>query len=130
MSEITDKRKVIRQIREIKENLSYDMAEDYLRIKNACIDIENEYGEPFPVDFIEGQDFISEEDVEQRIREDEDMYLDRIRCFIGDTYSSSIYKIDGYGNLENVTSSDIEDLCDDVIKLLNDNISELKQAEL
>ncbi len=130
MSEISEKRKVIKELKNIKENLSYDMAADYYKILKTCVEIENDYGEPYPVDFIEGQDFITEEDVEQRIKEDDDMYLDRIRCFIGDTYSSSIYKLDGYGNLQNITSEDLKSLCDDVVDLLNKNIKSLKQAEM
>ena len=56
--------------------------------------------------------------------------LARLRCFIGDTYSSDLYKIDGYGNLQNIDKSDLECLCDELIGMLRTNLKELKQAEL
>lgn len=129
MSEITDKRNLIQTLKEIKENLSWDNEKNYYDIINACTDCDNEYGEPYLVDYIYGYDFVNDDDMRYLIeRADND--IDRLRCFIGNTYSDTIYKLDGYGNLQNVDSGDFECLCDELIDMLRENVKELQNAEM
>lgn len=56
--------------------------------------------------------------------------LERLRYFIGNTYRSDLYQVNAYGNLTNITRDDLKTLCDELIQMLNENIKELKQAEL
>ena len=49
-----------------------------------------------------------------------DYDVDRLRCFIGDTYSASVYKLDGYNNLDNVSCSDFEEIIDEILYELED----------
>lgn len=44
--------------------------------------------------------------------------ITRLRYFIGDTYGADIYKLDVYGNLENVDMNDIIECIDEAIELL------------
>ncbi len=130
MSEITDKRNLIRTLKEIKENLSYDYRKDYSQIYNACVEIDNKYQQsPYLTDYISYQDFVDEESLDYLIQQ-ADNDIDRLRCFIGDTYSADIYKLDGYGNLQNVDSDDLKMLCDDLIEMVRDNLREMKYAEM
>lgn len=130
MSEITDKRNLIRTLKEIKENLSYDYRKDYSQIYNACVEIDNKYQQsPYLTDYISYQDFVDEESLDYLIQQ-ADNDIDRLRCFIGDTYSADIYKLDGYGNLQNVDSDDLKMLCDDLIEIVRDNLREMKYAEM
>lgn len=130
MSEITDKRNLIRTLKEIKENLSYDYRKDYSQIYNACVEIDNKYQQsPYLTDYISYQDFVDEESLDYLIQQ-ADNDIDRLRCFIGDTYSADIYKLDGYGNLQNVDYDDMATLCDDLIGIVRDNLREMKYAEM
>ena len=79
------------------------------------------------VDYIREQEFVDDDDMKYWI-EQANNDVDRLRCFIGDTYSDTIYKLDGYGNLENVDRGDFECLCDELIDILRDNIKELKNV--
>lgn len=55
--------------------------------------------------------------------------LDRLRYFIGDTYSSDMYRLNAYGNLENIGIEDFKDLCDELIDVVRDDLKSLKLAE-
>lgn len=50
---------------------------------------------------MEEQNYVTSDDEDMVISENSDS-IDRLRYFIGDTYSADIYRIDGYGNLEKV----------------------------
>jgi len=130
MSEITDKRNLIKTLKDIKENLSYDYQKSYNQIWNACVEVDNEYGEPYLCDYISEENYVNEDEISEIFIPQNSDSLARLRCFIGDTYSSDLYKIDGYGNLQNIDKSDLECLCDELIGMLRTNKKELKQAEL
>ena len=63
--------------------------------------------------------FVDEEIMEYLIKENSTS-LSRLRCFIGDTYDNNIYKLDGYGNLENVSNDDFEYCIDECIEKLKE----------
>ena len=130
MSEISDKRKLLRTLKEIKENLSWEYDKEYNKIWNACAEIDNEYGEPYLCDYISEENYVQEDEIMEFLIKSNSDSLDRLRCFIGDTYSAALYRVDGYGNLQNIDRSDLECLCDELIDKLNTNIKELKQSEL
>lgn len=128
MSKISALRKLIRTLTEIKNNLSYEYEEDYSKIYNACVDVDNNYNGIYLTDHIMEQNFVNDDDMEYLIKQNSDS-IDRLRCFIGDTYSSDLYRIDGYGNLANVEQSDLEDLCDELIDMAKDYIEEERDCE-
>ena len=129
MKEITFKRKLLRQIKEYKDEVGYDNEQNYSKLYNMCVECDNEYGEPYLTDHIVESDLIDEEDVKYHM-EQIGTDLDRMRCFIGDTTSDTIYRLDGYGNLDNATRADFLDLADELIEMLQENIKSLQESEL
>lgn len=123
MSSINNKRTIIRSLKDIKDNILYASEDDYKAIYNICSEDDE------ILEYLEEQNYITSNDEDRVIAENSDS-IDRLRFFIGDTYSAEIYKFDGYGNLENVTGEDLQDLCDDLIKELRRQIEGLKQSEL
>lgn len=123
MSSINNKRMIIRTLKDIKDNILYASENDYKAIYNICSEDDE------ILEYLEEQNYITSNDEDRVIAENSDS-IDRLRFFIGDTYSAEIYKLDGYGNLENVTGEDLQDLCDDLIKELRRQIEGLKQNEL
>ena len=123
MSSINNKRTIIRSLKDIKDNILYASEDDYKAIYNICSEDDE------ILEYLEEQNYITSNDEDRVIAENSDS-IDRLRFFIGDTYSAEIYKLDGYGNLENVTGEDLQDLCDDLVKELRRQIEGLKQNEL
>lgn len=123
MSSINNKRTIIRTLKDIKDNILYASEDDYKAIYNICSEDDE------ILEYLEEQNYITSNDEDRVIAENSDS-IDRLRFFIGDTYSAEIYKIDGYGNLENVTGENLQDLCDDLIKELRRQIEDIKDSEL
>lgn len=123
MSSINNKRTIIRSLKDIKDNILYASEDDYKAIYNICSEDDE------ILEYLEEQNYITSSDEDRVIAENSDS-IDRLRFFIGDTYSAEIYKLDGYGNLENVTGEDLQDLCDDLIKELRRQIEDIKDSEL
>lgn len=119
--------KTIEKLEELKNNLSYDWEQDYCDMVNTMIDYDNEAQDNLYLydhlrDCVE---FVTWEDMEYLISQCEND-VDRLRCFIGDTYSADIYKLDGYGNLENVDKSDFEYCIEEAIDILETSLKEEK----
>lgn len=123
MNSISVKRQIIKSLNTIKENITYASEEDYKKIYNACSN------DDAILVYLDEQNYVTSEDEDRVISENSDS-IDRLRYFIGDTYSAEIYRLDGYGNLENVTGDNLQDLCDDLVKELKSQIQELKDSEL
>ncbi|MBP3345182.1 MAG: hypothetical protein J6K97_03155 [Clostridia bacterium] len=123
MSLINDKRKIIKALNEEKEKIDYASEEEYKKIYNLCSSDE------VLIEYLDEQNYITSDD-EDRVSAENSDSIDRLRYFIGDTYSAEIYRIDGYGNLENVTSEDLKDLCDDLIHELRREIQDLLGNEM
>ena len=130
MSEISDKRKLIRDLKEIKDNLSWNLDEEYTNIYNTCVECDNKYGEPYLCDYICEQDFVEDDEYLDELIKHNSSSLERLRYFIGDTYHAELYRVDAYGYLVNVERSDLADLCDELVDMLKDNIKELARAEM
>lgn len=123
MSLINDKRRIIKELKDIKETIDCGTEDEYNKIYNACSADDD------ILDYLEEQNYVTSDDEDMVISENSDS-IDRLRYFIGDTYSADIYRIDGYGNLENITSEDLKDLCDDLVAQLRTQVQELKDSEL
>ena len=112
-----------KELNDIKETIDCGTEDEYKKIYNACSADDD------ILDYLEEQNYVTSDDEDMVISENSDS-IDRLRYFIGDTYSADIYRIDGYGNLENVTSEDLKDLCDDLVAQLRTQVQELKDSEL
>lgn len=123
MSEINNKRNIIRTLKIIEDNMSYDYEEEYKKIYNACSNDDE------ILSYLEEQNYITTEDEERVISENSDS-IDRLRYFIGDTHSADVYRIDGYGNLENIDIDDLKGLCEDLIDELRRQIQTIKDSEM
>ena len=113
----------IEQLKYKKDNLSCDVESNYADIWNMCADYDNNHRGIYLTDRIMEHDFVDEDILEYIVKEQSQGGIDRLRCFIGDTYSADLYRRDGYGNLANVDNSDFEDLIDDLVYELEQNIS-------
>lgn len=123
------KRKTINELKEIKNTLSYDNEENYRRMINTLIEYDNEAQDDlYLYDTInELYEFVDDELLTYHIENIKDSYgyydLTRLRYFINNTYDDSIYYLDGYGNLENVTTDDISYCIDEAIEKLEESIA-------
>ena len=124
-------KETIKNFEELKKNLSYnDTEENYCNLVNIAVDYDNEAQDDlYLYDTIhEICEFVDEEIMDYLIKENSSS-LTRLRCFIGDTFDAVIYKLDGYGNLENVEDDDFEYCIDECIERLNDKLKELENEK-
>ena len=130
MSEIRDRRNLIRDLKDLKDEGLIGIERDYNRVYNLCSEIDCKYNNYELTDYITEQDFVrNDEMLDDLIKHNSDD-IDRLRCFINNTYSADLYRIDGYGNLANVTSGDMEMLVDELIDIVKDQIKALSESEL
>ena len=118
-----EKREFIEQLNVLKNGLGYDMQENYANLWNACADYDNNHHGSYLTDRIQDYDFVDDEILEYIVIKEAKGGVDRLRFFIGDTYSDNLYRLDGYGNLANVDNSDFEDLIDDIVQTLEEDIT-------
>ena len=112
-------------MKKVKAQLNHDFDTSFERISDCCHDYDNEYGTEFYAKLCD-LDLIWEEDDMAIHIERAENDINRLRCFIGDTHYANIYKLDGYGNLQNISLSDLEDACDYVIETAKTEIKDLK----
>ena len=123
------KRKTIEELKEIKNTLSYDNGENYKNMINTLIDYDNEAQDNlYLYDTIqEMYNFVDDELLTYHIENIKDSYgyydLARLKIFINNTYDDGIYHLDGYGNLENVTTEDISYCIDEAIEKLEESMA-------
>ena len=121
-----DLKELKNKIEEIKITYDYDYEEIYSNLYNTCIDYMNET-QDFDLDYL-FEEFINYEEVEERAKyELENNGLMRLQYFLGDTtfYMQNLFRINAYGNLENVTRKDLEILKEELI----DNIDNKLESE-
>lgn len=118
-----EKREFIEQLGVLKNGLGYDMQENYANLWNACADYDNNHHGSYLTDRIQDYDFVDDEILEYIVIKEAKGGVDRLRFFIGDTYSDNLYRLDGYGNLAYVDNSDFEDLIDDIVQTLEEDIT-------
>ena len=118
-----EKREFIEQLGILKNGLGYDMQENYANLWNACADYDNNHHGSYLTDKITDYDFVDDEILEYIVIKEAKGGVDRLRFFIGDTYSDNIYRLDGYGNLANVDNSDFGYLIDDIVQSLEEDIT-------
>ena len=123
------RKETIKKLKDIKNNLSYNLEKDYTNIVNTMIDYDNEAQDNLYLydNCQQIIDFVDDETLEY--------YVDyQIKTFGKDRYFYmfnqvnnviGLYVIDGYGNLRDVEKEDLEYCIDEAIKLLNDKLEEL-----
>lgn len=109
-------------------DITYDYDETYTNLYNTIIDYENET-QDWDFEYI-FEDYISYDVAEDIARNELDRNgggLIRIYYFLGDAnMNNDLFKINGYGNLEDV---DIDDLKDIKERILDEIESKLKEEE-
>lgn len=121
----------IERLKEFKKQIEsievgYNYNETYTNLSNTCIDYQNDNQEWFTEDVFD--EYCSCEVVEDRIKyELEGGGLERLYYFLGDTdLKQDIFKINCYGNLENIDINDLECLKQDIIDRIDNEIEEEK----
>lgn len=126
MKNINELRKeTIKKLEEVKNNLeNRDNESNYCDMINTMIDYDNEaQDELYLYDTCrELIEFVDEEILEGIIENELKNGIERLRYFINDTYDDTIYKINAYGNLENVSDDDFKYCIDEIIERLQDTI--------
>lgn len=117
------KKETIKKLEEIKNNLSYDNEQNYSDMVNTMIDYDNEAQDDLYLydTTLELVDFVNDEILEYLIKENSDSVL-RLRYFLNDTNEDTIYKLNVYGNLENVDINDFEFCIDEAITKLKESM--------
>ena len=119
----------MKELKELKERVesievTYDYEESYCNLKNAVIDYMNNTQD---WDFEEiGEDIIDYELAEGQVKyELENGGLLRLYYFLGNAnLNNPLFKINGYGNLEDIDITDLEYMKEEILDLINDKLSE------
>lgn len=108
-----------------KIEITYNYDECYGELYNACIDYMNET-QNFDLDYL-FEEFVDYETAEERAKYELENGLERLYYFLGDTKISNniLFRINVYGNLENISKEDLETLKEDIL----DNIDQKMQEE-
>ena len=117
-------------LKELKEKIenaeSWDYDEYYTTMLNATIDYQNETQEwDFETLF---ENIIDYEIAEDQARHElETGGLIRLYYFMGDAnFNNEIFKIDGYGNLQDINKDDLDDLRDEILEIIEEKESEVE----
>lgn len=117
-------------LKELKEkienfNIGYDYEQNYCELYNAVIDYENETNNYIGLSEL-FNDFVNYDFAEEIARNELDNGgLIRLYYFLGDAnLNNNIFKINVYGNLEDINIDDFNYLKDELLELINDNLEE------
>lgn len=121
------------KLNELKEAIesyqtSYDIEEDYNTLYNLLTDYENETSDYITEDIFGLNDIITYDLAEEYAKQQlEEGGLIRLYYFLGDAnLNNNLFRIDGYGNLEDVDRDDIEDIKTDVLDAIADRLDNYK----
>lgn len=108
-----NKEELIKKIEEIE--ISYDYEESYCNLYNTCVDYMND-SQDFKLDYL-FEDFYSYDVVEEIAKNElENGGLIRLYYFLGNAnLNNTLFKINGYGNLEDVEYEDLEYLKSEIL---------------
>lgn len=125
--------KVKEKLENLKNNLSYDLEENYCNLVNTLIDYDNETqgnNSIYLYDLLqESYDFIDNELLEELAKNEIKFGgVERLRYFLNDTYNDDLYLINGYGNLENVDNEKMKEAIEFVIDEINHKLDDLKEV--
>lgn len=118
----------MKRLKELKEKIekaeSWDYDEYYTTMLNATIDYQNNTQEwDFEYLFEDIVDYDIAEELAKR--ELEDSGLVRLYYFIGDANcNNDIFKINGYGNLEDINKDDLDYIRDEILDIIADKLGD------
>lgn len=119
----------MKKLKELKERIenveiNYNYEESYTNLYNTVIDYMNDT-QNFDLEYL-FEDFIDYETAEEIAKNElNNGGLLRLKYYLGDTnLNDEIFKLDGYGNLENITIDDLNNLKDEIIENINDKLGE------
>lgn len=119
----------MRDLKELRETIeaidvTYDYEETYCSLYNAVIDYMNDT-QDFDLEYI-FEDFIDYDMAEEICKHElEQGGLIRVYYFLGDAnLNNSVFRIDGYGNLEDVNYDDLEDLKQTILDEIDNKLEE------
>lgn len=119
----------MKKLKELKERIenveiNYNYEESYTNLYNTVIDYMNDT-QDFDLEYL-FEDFIDYETAEEIAKNElNNGGLLRLNYYLGDTnLNDEIFKLDGYGNLENITIDDLNNLKDEIIENINDKLGE------
>lgn len=124
-----EREKKMKELRELKERIEnikidYDYEESYTNLYNTVIDYMNDT-QDFNLEYL-FEDFIDYETAEEIAKNElNNGGLIRLKYYLGDTnLNYEIFKLDGYGNLENIDIDDLNNLKDEILENINDKLAE------
>ena len=119
----------MKELKELKERIenvkiNYNYEESYTNLYNTVIDYMNDT-QDFDLEYL-FEDFIDYETAEEIAKNElNNGGLLRLNYYLGDTnLNDEIFKLDGCGNLENITIDDLNNLKDEIIENINDKLGE------
>ena len=123
--------KELKELKERVENIkiTYDYEETYCNLKNAVIDYMNNTQD---WDFEEiGENIIDYELAEEQAKHElEQGGLTRLYYYLGNAnLNNPLFKVNGYGNLEDIDITDLEYMKEEILDLINDKLSESEVEE-
>lgn len=120
------KKETIKNLEEVKNNLSYDMEENYCNMINTMIDYDNKAQDNLCLydTCRELVEFVDEETLQYYIEyQVKEFGMDRLfYMFSGVNNVCGIYKVDGYGNLEDVEIYEFEYCINECINKLKESL--------
>ena len=104
--------------------IDYDYDATYSNLYNACIDYMNDSQE-WDFEYI-FEDFINYDTAEELAKQElENGGLIRVYYFLGDAHlNNELFKINGYGNLEDVDIDDLRYIKEEILDVINDKLKE------
>lgn len=131
MNEIYARKKLINLLKEEVKDIDTKCKKDvFENIKNLIEDFDADHSTCYYDNLRDVSDILDDDDLDYWLETAAKDGVDRVRCFVADTYSDDIYKLDGYNNLANVTDGDLESLVYDLTEKIKDDIENLKASEL
>lgn len=116
--------KRLEQLKNDIENveITYDYEESYTNLYNTVIDYMNEE-QSFDFEYL-FEDIISYDLAEERAKyELENGGLVRLYYFLGDAnFNNDLFRINGYGNLEDINKDDLEFLKEQLLDAINEKL--------
>ena len=104
--------------------ITYDYEQSYCDLYNTTIDYMNET-QDFDLEYL-FDDFIDYELAEEYAKMELDKGgLIRLRYFLGEAnLNSNLFRVDGYGNLNDVYLNDLEDLKEEILSEIEEKLNE------
>ena len=119
----------MKELKKLKERvesieITYDYEEAYCDLKNAVTDYMNDT-QDWDFETI-GEDIIDYDFAEQQAKyELENGGLLRLYYFLGNAnLNNNLFRVDGYGNLEDIDISDLQYIKKEILDMVNDKIKE------